>query len=93
MELWIRSQDRTFFTKVSNVVINEGDDRCCIYTYEVKCNCDITYTLGEYKTPERTMEVLDEIESILSYKMAKGFTGHGLISVENNIAIYEMPEE
>lgn len=58
MELWIRSQDRTLLTTVDRIHIcqatsNEYD---IIGTY-----C----TLGTYKTKERSLEVLDEIQKLI----------------------------
>lgn len=59
MELYIRNQDKTILTK-----INED-----IYVYD---NLDKTSTiktdkwqLGTYKTKERALEVLDEIQNLL----------------------------
>ena len=71
MELWIRSQDKEKLIKVSNVkyTYRKGD----LYS-DVRGNHYIgTYydnlaILGEYTTKERAIEILDEIQNILSLK-------------------------
>ena len=61
MELWIRSQDRTFLRKVNTIGIVEGRDFWSI-------DENLTISFGKYKTKERALEVLDEIQNILSPK-------------------------
>lgn len=61
MELWIRSQDRTFLRKVNTIGIVEGRDFWSI-------DENLTVSFGKYKTRERALEVLDEIENILKPK-------------------------
>lgn len=58
MNLWIRSQDKRILIKVDNVFLNANYDNKRISTYDGDSNT----TLGEYKTKERALEVLDEIE-------------------------------
>ena len=63
MELWIRSQDKKSLIKVNKVCFERNiDDEPTIYGYE---NYDNYERLGIYKTKERALEVLDEIEKIL----------------------------
>ena len=61
MELWIRSQDKSLLIKVYNVFLNANYDNKRISTYDGDSNT----TLGEYKTKERAIEVLDEIEKLI----------------------------
>ena len=62
MEIWVRSQNKKRLMKVEMVEIDkQKDGGAIIYSHE--------YILGEYKTKERAMEVLDEIEEILMPKM------------------------
>lgn len=61
MELWIRSQDKRILIKVDNVFLNANYDNKRISTYDGDSNT----TLGEYKTKERALEVLDEIEKLI----------------------------
>ena len=63
MELWIRSQDRTKLVKADNIsYMDTAED------YERKVHSlwnDCKGILGIYKTKERALEVLDEIQEIL----------------------------
>ena len=61
MNLWIRSQDRTFLRKVNTIGIVEGRDFWSI-------DENLTVSFGKYKTKERAIEVLDEIQNILRPK-------------------------
>lgn len=72
MDLWIRSQDRMSLTKVFDLEINcdnevIADDGCPI---------------GVYKSKERALEVLDEIQKYIL-----------LPNVDNSAYVYEIPEE
>lgn len=55
MNLWIRSQDRTFLRKVNTIGIVKGRDFWSI-------DENLTVSFGKYKTKERALEVLDEIQ-------------------------------
>ena len=58
MELWIRSQDRLIFEKISMVRIAKEDD------YKILGYVSFgVFLLGEYKTKQRALEILDEISS------------------------------
>lgn len=56
MELWIRSQDRTILRKVDTIGIVEGRDFWSI-------DENLTVSFGKYKTKERALEVLNEIQN------------------------------
>ncbi len=58
MELWIRSQDRTFLRKVNTIGIVEGRDFWSI-------DENLTVSFGKFKTKERALEVLDEIQKLI----------------------------
>lgn len=91
MELWIRSQDKECLIKVNDIAIEQN----MIIGYFDK---DTEYEyLGQYKSKERALEILDEIQKILIGK-------RGLISTldkdkiefipfENQSVVYEMPKE
>ena len=71
MNLWIRSQDRESLVKVDNLYISVGNYIC--YYVEKGKEVPNTYyrpsgELGRYETKERALEVLDEIQNILSPK-------------------------
>lgn len=94
MELWIRSQDKEQLIKADNVrvkheyeqkKVNDNYGRTCAYI-NGKYNCSYVYTdsswLGEFKTKERALEVLDEIQRHLV-----------VINDNNSFYVYEMPEK
>lgn len=62
MELWIRSQDRMTLLNYSRIAVEpmpkscNGEDKGYMFVG------DHYYNLGEYKSKERALEVLDEIE-------------------------------
>ncbi len=94
MELWIRSQDKSSLMKVNKLTFGINiDDEPTIYGYERYDNYE---RLGTYKTKERALEVLDEIQKIINGEIAMQK------SVESQIVgcvklialnVYEMPEE
>ena len=71
--MWIRSQDKTVLVKVFDFRVN-----CCIGLdgeIYIQGNLDSnydSYILGTYKSKERAIEVLDEIQTwIERYEAAK----------------------
>ena len=68
MELWIRSQDKMNLVKIRQISLNYQNNKQIIANYipELYENsgeyCEL---LGTYKTKERALEVLDEIQNIL----------------------------
>ena len=57
MELWIRSQDKNTLMKVNRIDVQEKNIIC----YDNDYHCNETY-MGIYKTKERALEILDEIQ-------------------------------
>ena len=81
MDLWIRSQNGIILTPNPKMQIIEEDGKYNILeimTYEYKL------FLGEYKTKERTLEVLDEIQDLISE--------YEYMHISQT-KIYEMPKE
>lgn len=65
MELWIRTQDRMNLVKINQVSLNYQNNKQIIANYipEIYENSSCYYELlGTYKTKERALEVLDEIQ-------------------------------
>lgn len=61
MNLWVRNQDKTILQKVDNLLISDGNNKegtFNIYTNSLPAQ----NVLGRYKTKERALELLDEIE-------------------------------
>jgi len=110
MELWIRSQDKEDLIKVDNLGLayrgkynfmdKIGDiDNYCICQFVD----DYHVKLGTYKTKERALEVLNEIQNILiskyiislDYKNALGsnFTSKQIQEVLKETSVYQMPDK
>lgn len=85
MDLWIRIQDRTELTKVTHLDVRDND--VCVWNFGEDC-----WTLGSYKSEERALEVLDEIQEHLDYLNIGNIN-----RVDENgfrvCTIYEMPKE
>lgn len=99
MELWIRSQDRGSLVKVDNLYVSVGNYIC----YYVEKGKEIPNTyyrpsgeLGRYKTKERALEVLDEIQNILKPQLIIKNSGKIIGSFEDILvregATYELKE-
>ena len=102
MELWIRSTARTNLLKARFLTIMEGKTFYKKDEWEFKgytiCNCTEQGNyelLGTYKTKERALEVLDDIESLLcgNTRDAGLVKGIGVNSKNAQNLIYEMPKE
>lgn len=87
MDLWVRSQDRSILKKVNTIGIVEGRDFWSI-------DENLIVSFGKYKTKERALEVLDEIQDELIgsdfMPMAKD---EEVVLTCGSAKIYEMPEE
>ena len=97
MELWIRSQDKMNLVKVRQIGVNYQDNKQIIanYTPELYENSGGYYELlGTYKTKERALEVLDEIQDELigSYFMPIE-KNEKVVLTCGSAKIYEMPEK
>ncbi len=79
MELWIRSQDRTFLRKVNTIGIVEGRDFWSI-------DENLTSSFGKYKTKERALEILDEIQTKINN--IANMDDENFINI-----VYQMPEK
>jgi hypothetical protein len=75
MELWVRSQDKEILLKVNELEIEAN---MIIAFDNSKYQC-----LGTYKTKERALEVLDEIQDLM----------RSLSDSDLKIIQYEMPQE
>lgn len=62
MELWIKTQTKIGLFKVDNIYIDERDFGNDDIEYYIQTNMT---ELGKYKTKEKALEVLDEIQSLL----------------------------
>ena len=82
MDLWIRSQDRERLIKVNTLFVEyNGDVDPTIISYRIVA--DKCIDLGIYKSKERALEILDEIDKLMSDAVYNGL----------KVARYEMPKE
>lgn len=103
MELWIRSQDRTKLCQARQFTLD--NDQTGIFVFN---GDEYSIFAGKYKTKERALEILDEIQNIIKPKVlltrlgkVVGETYDGTVYSEPNeyemqelsTAIYEMPKE
>lgn len=88
MELWIRSQNRSQLTKITGLLLLDKEIRG--FT-----NTEYFYELGIYKTEERALEVLDEIQKLLMPIAEYKLESPALTIKYENIdkIVYEMPKE
>ena len=98
MDLWIRSQDKEILIKCEKIMIEKDRDIFVILNYIDTKNW---FRLGYYKSKERALEVLDEIQTILrgkyatsfDYKTAlKGFKPEETEKMLELMAVYQMPK-
>ena len=99
MELWIRSQDKEILIKVNNLslICSNKDETCEIINSFEDHQC---WELGIYKTKERALEVLDDIQNFMTIEIHEDnitYEQGDLILKEkivNNLCkIYRMPQE
>ena len=75
MELWIRSQDQTTLEKIDTIQICQNPDNTWFFNTGL--------VIGKYKSKERALEVLDEIQDLM----------RSLSDSDLKIIQYEMPKE
>ena len=103
MELWIRSQDKMNLVKVNQININYQNNNQIIANYIpdfVGTQGEYYEYLGTYKSKERAIEILDEIQSLLQptieYKPIvqeeynPAYTYKHFVKVDDNIEIKEL---
>lgn len=93
MQLWIRSQDKTILVNVEYILLNVLDET------EIRGK---GFILGEYKSKERALEVLDEIQNAILFSSASleemetykiNFESWYANNTKTGLAIYQMPKE
>ena len=106
MELWVRSQLKEFLIKVNDLRIMQLTEN----GYEIGEKTDDWFIVandepcvGKYKTKERALEVLDEINEFLQLKLCatlgtfeevfKGYSEKQLKFILKQMAVYQMPEK
>ena len=85
MELWIRSQDREMIYKANEIFYYR-----CTEAHSIQVNHE---NFGKYKSKERALEVLDEIEESTLGNFSYRCPSNVKASKKEDTIIYEMPEE
>lgn len=100
MELWIRTQDRMNLVKINQVSLNYQNNKQIIANYipEIYENSSCYYELlGTYKTKERALEVLDEIQKYITPTLSlldDTLNGKQVCQVGNILSmVYQMPKD
>lgn len=90
MDLWVRSQDKTELLQVFNVYVENCLVRANYGRYYNGC---YYAELGKYATEERALEVLDEIQRLITdlQYLSYGIENGEFCSYRPNV--YEMPKE
>jgi hypothetical protein len=95
MELWIRSQDKEKFLPIDKPIVydfSEFGSHRIIY----KESASYVMNLGSYKSKERALEVLDEIQEVINNGIQESkydSVGNRFYKVSTNKKVYEMPED
>jgi hypothetical protein len=77
MKLWIRSQDKEVLTRVVDIWKDADKNEIWSKSSFATKNC-----LGIYKTKERAIEILDEIQQYIL-----------LPNIDNSTYVYQMPKD
>ena len=89
MNLWVRSQDKECLTNISNIQYIYKNNMHGLGTYY-----DNLKVLGTYKTKERAIEVLDEIQDeLISSDFMPIEKKEEVVLTCGSARIYEMPED
>ena len=86
--MWIRSQDKMNLVKIRQISLNYQNNKQIIanYTPELYENSGGYYELlGTYKTKERALEVLDEIQKLLIPKIIIKNEGRDCVALDGTI--------
>lgn len=94
MDLYIRSQDRLILEKYETLQLCQNPDGTWFFNSGL--------VLGKYKTKQRALEVLDEIQNIIKIKFAlqcdKEIAFNGIPEKDINYllhqcAVFDMPQD
>ena len=106
MNLWVRSQDKTNLVKIRQISLNYQNNKQIIANYipDFYPNSGEYYEfLGTYKTKERALEILDEIQQMLKNETIETEIKYidnqvyetkiiGKPDILKNIVVYQMPK-
>lgn len=84
MDLWVRSQTKTLLEKIDGIALNDKG----LEIYSTKTG----RIFGTYKTKERALEVLDEIDEFVDL-LNNNLLGLSDDGVHRRHSVYQMPQE
>ena len=94
MELWIRSQRKEMVFKVNSSLIIRHNENITNEVYFIECD---KKKIAMYKTKERALEVLDDIQNLFTklepVKTILNKDGLQMYLVQTNSIVFNMPEE
>ena len=98
MELWIRSQDKSKIVKVNELYSSLQEDfgtgKFGIYSSNTNYyQKERPLLLGNYKTKERALEVLDEIQRLITDLQFMSYEVDSSSFYSYRPNVYEMPKE
>ena len=91
--MWVRTQDKMQLVKINEIHIKVDEDGFVGIWVDDKKE-SLKYFLGTYKSKERAIEVLDEIQNKIEGKrvLIDAYGGIEIKKKDNN-KVYQMPEE
>ena len=108
MGLWVRSQNKEILKRCDAVILDGLGFKITIFEGEPEEYCltdENDIVLARYNSKKRALEVLDEIQNILSLKdmykydkeiLLKGwesFSPNQIQTIRQQMSVYEMPKE
>ena len=98
--MWVRTQDKEILMKVDNINLGiDVDTKKPNRLFTFVDGVTTSFTLGKYKSKERALEVLDDIDSkIMMNKAIEIYSNLGDLTFANRAnytytPIYQMPNE
>ena len=89
--MWIRSQSKETLINSNEMWINDTDGNVRIIAVNSTINTGGGNVLGHYKTKERAIEILDDIQDTIRKLLVCQTTRYKIGCIP--IMIYEMPQE
>lgn len=90
MDLWIRSQDRKYLMKCEAIMCEKTGTGYGLIVFTK--NYD--FNIATYKTKERALEVLDEIQKVIGPRGIVKQDQHGIeVNMISVPIVYKMPKE
>ena len=93
MDLWIRKQDGESLMKVDTLWIAKND---LSQEFEIKVpavpGSNMKLTVASYKTRNRAMQVLNEVQDLLITKLIRRPTGE-IVELNHSCKVYVFPKD